>query len=406
MKRGSTLFCILSIISILGLASANLGVNALQERPALISEQISGEAAAAEGFTVGAEQLHPAQFSQWLRFDLGLDAASGESRCAFSLEDIAAYNYGTISYYYVSSGVDCYERPNTGFDEAELPEPWHTLASQAAPGETVSMTARLADWSETWPLNVNGTGLSDFAKERTASVMSLPVPEDTMVEYTLTRDEQGLITGYGREYLSGGDYSIKTITLDDACFTLALRQDGGALYHLCLQSEKGRTQVEITTLRQILSFEGGTKLAQTPDGGLVVFERGEGHMRLVSVSHEGEVLQDTYYSRDFEPGDFNIAAGEGWALCDEGGRIEVYAESDGLYEPQFACEPGASGSYAFSADAGYAVSGERAAVLIPGTDDALLIVADTSGVLSVQHISGTGLAFLHLIHSLTVEAAP
>ena len=379
MKRGSTLFCILSIISILGLASANLGVNALQERPALISEQISGEAAAAEGFTVGAEQLHPAQFSQWLRFDLGLDAASG---------------------------VDCYERPNTGFDEAELPEPWHTLASQAAPGETVSMTARLADWSETWPLNVNGTGLSDFAKERTASVMSLPVPEDTMVEYTLTRDESGLITGYGREYLSGGDYSIKTITLDDACFTLALRQDGGALYHLCLQSEKGRTQVEITTLRQILSFEGGTKLAQTPDGGLVVFERGEGHMRLVSVSHEGEVLQDTYYSRDFEPGDFNVVAGEGWALCDEGGRIEVYAERGGLYEPGFACEPGASGSYAFSADAGYAVSGERAAVLIPGTDDALLIVADTSGVLSVQHISGTGLAFLHLIHSLTVEAAP
>ena len=145
MKRGSTLFCILSIISILGLASANLGVNALQERPALISEQISGEAAAAEGFTVGAEQLHPAQFSQWLRFDLGLDAASGESRCAFSLEDTDAYNYGTISYYYVSSGVDCYELPNTGFDEAELPEPWHTLASQAAPGETVSMTARLAD---------------------------------------------------------------------------------------------------------------------------------------------------------------------------------------------------------------------------------------------------------------------
>ena len=35
-------------------------------------------------------------------------------------------------------------------------------------------------------------------------------------------------------------------------------------------------------------------------------------MRLVSVSHEGEVLQDTYYSRDFEPGDFNVAAGEGW----------------------------------------------------------------------------------------------
>ena len=129
-------------------------------------------------------------------------------------------------------------------------------------------------------------------------------------------------------------------------------------------------------------------------------------MRLASVSHKGEVVQDTYYSRDFEPGDFNVVAGEGWALCDEGGRIAVYAERGGLYEPGFACEPGASGSYAFSADAGYAVSGERAAVLIPGTDDALLIVADTSGVLSVQHISGTGLAFLHLIHSLTVEAAP
>ena len=128
-------------------------------------------------------------------------------------------------------------------------------------------------------------------------------------------------------------------------------------------------------------------------------------MRLVSVSHEGDVLQDTYYSRDFEPGDFNIAAGEGWALCDEGGRIEVYAESDGLYEPQFACEPGASESYAFSADAGYAVSDERAAVLIPGPDDAILIVADGSGVLSVQHISGTGLAFLYLIHPLTVETA-
>ena len=112
-------------------------------------------------------------------------------------------------------------------------------------------------------------------------------------------------------------------------------------------------------------------------------------MRLVSVSHEGEVLQDTYYSRDFEPGGFNVAAGEGWALCDEGGRIEAYAGRGGKYEPQFACEPGDSGSYAFSADAGYAVSGERAAVLIPGTDDAVLIVADGGGVLSVQRISGT-----------------
>lgn len=405
MKRGSTLFCILSIISILGLASANLGVNALQERPALISEQISGEAAAAEGFTVGASSCIRRSLASGSASTSASDAATAESRCAFSLEDMAAYNYGTISYYYVSSGVDCYERPDAGFDEAELPEPWHTLASQAAPGETMSMTARLADWSETWPLNVNGTGLSDFAKERTASVMSLPVPEDTMVEYTLTRDESGLITGYGREYLSGGDYSIKTITLDDACFTLALRQDGGALYHLCLQSEKGRTQVEITTLRQIPSFEGGTKLAQTPDGGLVVFERGEGHMRLVSVSHEGEVLQDTYYSRDFGPGDFNIAAGEGWALCDEGGRIEVYAESDGLYEPQFACEPGASESYAFSADAGYAVLRRESRRALPGPDDAILIVADGSGVLKRARISGTGLAFLYLIHPLTVETA-
>lgn len=364
-------------------------MNYLKGRPALVSEQVSGDAAAAGGFTVGAEQLHPAQFSQRLRFELGLDAASGEARCAFSLEDMVAYSYGTISYYYVMSGVNCCERPGEGFDEAELPEPWHTLAAQAAPGETVSMTARLADWSETWPISVNGAGLSDFAKERSASVMSLPVPEDTMVEYTLTRDESGAVAGYGREYLSGGDYSIKTVTLDDACFTLALRQDGGALYHLRLQSEKGRTQVEITTLRQLLKFEGAAKLAQTPDGGLVAFERGEGHMRLVSVSHEGEVLQDTYYSRDFEPGDFNVAAGEGWALCDEGGRIEAYAGRGGKYEPQFACEPGDSGSYAFSADAGYAVSGERAAVLIPGTDDAVLIVADGGGVLSVQRISGT-----------------
>ena len=264
MKRRSALFCILSIISVLGLASAGLGVNALQERPALVSEQISGNAAAAGGFTVGAEQLYLAQFSQWLSFDLGLDAASGESRCEFTLEDMYAYDYGALSYYNVSSGVDYYEHPGTGFDEAELPEPWLTLASQAAPGETASLTARLADWSEAWPLNVFGTGLSDFAKEHTVSVMSLPVPEDTLVEYTLTRDAQGLVSGYGREYLSGSDYSIKTITLDDACFTLALRQGGGALYHLRLRLEESRTQVEITTLRQVMEFEGGARGPHAP----------------------------------------------------------------------------------------------------------------------------------------------
>ena len=197
MRHGFITFCILCLVSGLCLTAAGLGVNYLKGRPALVSEQVSGDAAAAGGFTVGAEQLHPAQFSQRLRFELGLDAASGESRCAFSLEDMVAYSYGTISYYYVMSGVNCCERPGEGFDEAELPEPWHTLAAQAAPGETVSMTARLADWSETWPISVNGAGLSDFAKERSASVISLPVPEDTMVEYTLTRDESGAVADEG-----------------------------------------------------------------------------------------------------------------------------------------------------------------------------------------------------------------
>ena len=86
MKRGFIILCTLSLVSVLGLGAAGLGLDARKDDAALFSTQLSGDAAAAEDFTVTVSTVDTGTYKLYLYHDLSLDMGSGEPSCEFKLE--------------------------------------------------------------------------------------------------------------------------------------------------------------------------------------------------------------------------------------------------------------------------------------------------------------------------------
>ena len=100
MKRGFIILCTLSLVSVLGLGVAGLGLDARKDDAALFSTQLSGDAAAAEDFTVTVSTVDTGTYKLYLYHDLGLDMAarrnvSSHSRRACA--DTAARSTGSTS---------------------------------------------------------------------------------------------------------------------------------------------------------------------------------------------------------------------------------------------------------------------------------------------------------------------
>lgn len=221
------------------------------------------------------------------------------------------------------------------------------------------------------------------------------MPEDTLVSFYVSRDEYGALSAYGREYVSGGEYWIDAETCGDKYYVFIQCYDGrnpgeGRLYRLDSMEYRGRLVPDADSLELILSYESTPTLVSTSEGGVLAFERREDCLRLVQFGADGGLVQESLLPRDFEPTRSRPVTGEGWALCDELGRIQVFLEEDGLYVPAFSCDVSGVPGYEFQY---YSYSdpytqeryllqdGRLGLVCMGGLDTLTLIVADGTGVL-------------------------
>lgn len=394
MKRGFIILCTLSLVSVLGLGAAGLGLDARKDDAALFSTQLSGDAAAAEDFTVTASTMDKGTYKLYLYHDLGLDMGSGEPSCEFKLETGLRRYSSPLSWLNLRNELNC-NWLSDDFEEEKLPEPYRSLAAETAPGETRRMAAKLSDWFEVWPTDISANYLDDEDEARILSALAPPVPEDTIFSFYVSRDEYGALSAYGREYVSGGEYWIDTETCGDKYYVFIQCYDGrnpgeGRLYRLDSMEYRGRLVPDADSLELILSYESTPTLVSTSEGGVLAFERREDCLRLVQFGADGGLVQESLLPRDFEPDALTPVTGEGWALCDELGRIQVFLEEDGLYVPAFSCDVSGVPGYEFQY---YSYSdpytqerfllqdGRLGLVCMGGLDTLTLIVADCTGVL-------------------------
>ena len=195
--------------------------------------------------------------------------------------------------------------------------------------------------------------------------------------------------------MSGGEYWIDAETCGDKYYVFIQYYDGrnpgeGRLYRLDSMEYRGHLVPDADSLELILSYESTPTLVSTSEGGVLAFERREDCLRLVQFGADGGLVQESLLPRDFEPDALTPVTGEGWALCDELGRIQVFLEEDGLYVPAFSCDVSGVPGYEFQY---YSYSdpytqerfllqdGRLGLVCMGGLDTLTLIVADGTGVL-------------------------
>lgn len=87
MKRAVILLILLFTLSLAGCVCAAALVNSAQDKAHFEPETLVGDPALCEGVSVRANTDDVAEFSNQLYFELGFDAASGETDCTFSLNE-------------------------------------------------------------------------------------------------------------------------------------------------------------------------------------------------------------------------------------------------------------------------------------------------------------------------------
>jgi len=274
VKRGFIILCTLSLVSVLGLGAAGLGLDARKDDAALFSTQLSGDAAAAEDFTVTVSTVDSGTYKLYLYHDLSLDMG-GEAECEFSLETGLRRYSSPLNWLNLRSELNCNWLVDD-FEEEKLPEPYRSLAAETAPGETRRMAAKLSDWFEVWPTDISANYLDDEDEARILSALAPPVPEDTIFSFYVSRDEYGALYAYGREHVSGGEYWIDAETCGDKYYVFIQYYDGrvpgeGRLYRLDSMEYRGHLVPDADSLELILGYESTPTLVSTSEGGALAF---------------------------------------------------------------------------------------------------------------------------------------
>lgn len=340
MKRAVILLILLFTLSLAGCVCAAALVNSAQDKAHFEPETLAGDPALCEGVSVRANTDDVAEFSNQLYFELGFDAASGETDCTFSLNKPIRTKDRLYPSYTDRLEPRILSRiyPETYASAAEIVLPPHMqyVADKTPAGCEYEETVRLADFYETWPYYCAATQAypADRAEEINAlleTTLSRPMPEDEMQKVSITKDEDGAVRGYG----ISGDFS-----LDISCecyenFYAFVLRDGGSgttefwLMDLMWSDEDGLYVPDTASLRQLAVCGDGAYMTPAPDGGALLYESGGDACTLTQVTPEGELggsfsvatPDDTYYS--------SLWTGEDWALVDTLHAVHAFDYVDG-----------------------------------------------------------------------------
>lgn len=155
MKRAVILLISLFALSLAGCVCASALVNSAQDAAHFEPETLTGDPALCEGVSVLANTSEVAEFSNELFFELDFDAASGETDCAFSLNEPIRTGSGYSPSYtdrlepMIESSL--YPKLNTSAADAVLPPHMQYVADKTPAGCEYEETVRLADFYNTWP---------------------------------------------------------------------------------------------------------------------------------------------------------------------------------------------------------------------------------------------------------------
>ena len=341
MKRAVILLISLFALSLAGCACASALVNSAQDAAHFEPETLTGDPALCEGVSVRANTSEVAEFSNELFFELDFDAASGETDCAFSLNEPIRVGSG-----YSPSYTDRLEPiimnrlyPDTAVSAADtvLPPHMQYVADKTPAGGEYEETVHLADFYDTWPYYCAAT--QDYPAERAEEINALlqttlarPVSEDAVQRVSISKDEDGGLNGFGYN----GGQSILELSCEcyESFYAFVLRDESSGttefwLMDLMWSDEDGLYVPDTASLRQLAVRGEKTYMTPAPDGGALLYERGDDAFTLTQVTPEGELGSSFSVATPDNSYSASLWTGEDWALVDTLHAVLAFDYVDG-----------------------------------------------------------------------------
>lgn len=353
MKRAGILLIVLALLAAGFMAAVNIVVADTGDEAHFESTLLSGSREGGEGVRILGYGHRSTVNTPDMYFNLDYDAGSGTSESTFQLgsqDSEIGTDYGTYNF-------DIFDGLNSGgsssggdgMDKDDLPLPCAVIADETAAGQTYTETMYLSELCEYWPISVDRWGWSEV--EGLSTEISeklrplLPVPEDTLVTATVTKDEEGCIREYDCYVTGGSSYELRTYNYT-SCFiiTVELYSHGEEGEYIWQSGQTYSMETELDEELEIyvpipesfrLALEGFEvyDIVETPGvGGALLLERGDTALRVVQLSGTGEILQDLELPRSEEDVGASFVTGEDWVLVKQHGLIHsLVPDSDGIY---------------------------------------------------------------------------
>ena len=352
MKRAGILLIVLALLAAGFMAAVNIVVADTGDDAHFESTLLSGSREGGEGVRILGYGHRSTVNTSDMYFNLDYDAGSGTSESTFQLgrlDSETGTDYGTYNFDIFdglnssgsSSGGD-------GMDKAELPLPCASIADETAAGQTKTETMYLRDLCEYWPISVDRWGRQE-TEERSEAICEqlrplLPVPEDTLVRASVTKDEEGCIREYDCSIVGGSSYEIRCYNSESCCiiYVRLYSRGGDGEYELQssrIYSMETELDEEFEMYAPVpgsfrLAFEGLEfgDIVEAPVGGALLLGIGDTALRVVQLSGAGETLQDLELSRSEEDVGASFVIGEDWVLVEQHGLVHsLVPDADGIY---------------------------------------------------------------------------
>lgn len=353
MKRAGILLIVLALLAAGFMAAANIVVADTGDEAHFESTLLSGSREGGEGVRVLGYGHRSTVNTPDMYFNLDYDAGSGTSESTFQLgsqDSEIGTDYGTYNF-------DIFDGLNSGgsssggdgMDKDDLPLPCAVIADETAAGQTYTETMYLSELCEYWPISVDRWGWSEV--EGLSTEISeklrplLPVPEDTLVTATVTKDVAGCIREYDCRVVGGSSYEIRCYNYESCCiiYVRLYSRGGDGEYELQssrIYSMETELDEEFEMYAPVpgsfrLAFEGlefGDIVEAPVGGGALLLGIGDTALRVVQLSGAGETLQDLELSRSEEDVGASFVIGKDWVLVEQHGLVHsLVPDADGIY---------------------------------------------------------------------------
>lgn len=353
MKRAGILLIVLALLAAGFMAAVNIVVADTGDDAHFESTLLSGSREGGEGVRILGYGHRSTVNTPGMYFNLDYDVGSGTSESTFQLgsqDSEIGTDYGTYNF-------DIFDGLNSGgsssggdgMDKDDLPLPCAVIADETAAGQTYTETMYLSELCEYWPISVDRWGWSEV--EGLSTEISeklrplLPVPEDTLVTATVTKDVAGCIREYDCRVVGGSSYEIRCYNYESCCiiYVRLYSRGGDGEYELQssrIYSMETELDEEFEMYAPVpgsfrLAFEGlefGDIVEAPVGGGALLLGIGDTALRVVQLSGAGETLQDLELSRSEEDVGASFVIGEDWVLVEQHGLVHsLVPDADGIY---------------------------------------------------------------------------